>query len=82
MTHLTVKWRYIIQSMRADGQFLNVTAMAIGKDKSVVPRKLKRNVNQSDGLYNLRGIIRAQVSIEQCPYEFAFLNSASMSNCP
>ncbi len=52
MTHLTVSQRYTIESMLKVGYKQSEIALAIGKDKSVVSREIKRNCDQRSGSYS------------------------------
>ena len=51
MKHLTVEQRYTIWAMMQQGWKQKDIALAIGKDKSVVSRELKRNCNNRDRKY-------------------------------
>jgi IS30 family transposase len=51
MSHLTSEQRYTISSMLAQNYKQNQIALAIGKDKSVVSREIKRNSDQRNGFY-------------------------------
>jgi transposase, IS30 family len=51
MSHLTSEQRYTISAMLAQNHPQNQIALAIGKDKSVISRELKRNSDQRNGLY-------------------------------
>ena len=51
MSHLTSEQRYTISAMLAQNHPQNQIALAIGKDKSVVSRELKRNSDQRNGIY-------------------------------
>lgn len=51
MSHLTSEQRYTISVMLAQNHKQNQIALAIGKDKSVVSREIKRNSDQRNGLY-------------------------------
>ena len=51
MSHLTCEQRYAISVMLAQNHPQNQIALAIGKDKSVVSREIKRNSDQRNGLY-------------------------------
>lgn len=50
MSHLTSEQRYTISAMLAQNHPQNQIALAIGKDKSVVSRELKRNSDQRNGI--------------------------------
>ena len=51
MSHLTIEQRYTISAMRVLNCSQKSIADAIGKDKSVVSRELKRNSDQRNGVY-------------------------------
>ena len=51
MSHLTVEQRYTIEVMKSNGYKQKDIAKAIGKDKSVVSRELKRNRDKRSGEY-------------------------------
>jgi transposase, IS30 family len=51
MSHLTCEQRYTISVMLAQNHPQNQIALAIGKDKSVVSREIKRNSDQRNGIY-------------------------------
>jgi len=51
MSHLTGEQRYTISAMFAQNHKQNQIAIAIGKDKSVVSREIKRNSDQRNGIY-------------------------------
>ena len=51
MGHLTKEQRYTIESMNNRGYKQVEIAVAIGKDKSVISRKLRRNCDQRSGEY-------------------------------
>ena len=51
MSHLTSSQRYTIASMKKSGHSQKAIAEAIGKDKSVVSRELKRNRDLRSGEY-------------------------------
>ena len=51
MRHLTSEQRYTISVMLAQNHKQNQIALAIGKDKSVVSRAIKRNSDQRNGMY-------------------------------
>ena len=51
MSHLTNEQRYTISAMLAQNHPQNQIALAIGKDKSVISRELKRNSDQRNGIY-------------------------------
>ena len=53
MGHLTKEQRYTIFVMKQQGCKINFIASAIGKDKSVVSRELKRNCDKRSGQYNV-----------------------------
>lgn len=52
MKHLTVEQRYTIWAMMQQGCSQKAIAMAIGKDKSVVSRELRRNCDRRSGGYS------------------------------
>ena len=52
MAHLTEGQRYKIEALCETGLTQSEIAQAIGKDKSVVYRELKRNRNEISGEYN------------------------------
>ncbi|MDV7395242.1 helix-turn-helix domain-containing protein, partial [Arthrospira platensis SPKY1] len=52
MSHLTLEQRYTISAMRAQGYSQKDISLAIGKDKSVVSRELKRNCDKRNGRYD------------------------------
>lgn len=52
MSHLTSEQRYTICSMLQSGYNQSDIAQVINKDKSVVSRELRRNVDARSGLYN------------------------------
>ena len=52
MKHLTVSHRFTIESMLKAGYNQSEIALAIGKDKSVVSREIKRNCDQRFGSYS------------------------------
>lgn len=52
MSHLTLEQRYTISAMRAQGYSQKDISSAIGKDKSVVSRELKRNCDKRNGRYD------------------------------
>lgn len=60
MSHLTLKQRYIIQTLKNEGFKQNEISKRIGKDKSVVSRELKRNADQRNGKY------RAELAQKKC----------------
>ena len=51
MSHLTVEQRYTIEVMKSNGYKQKDIAKAIGKDRSVVSRELKRNCDRRSGEY-------------------------------
>jgi transposase, IS30 family len=51
MSHLTCEQRYTISVMLAQNHAQNQIALAIGKDKSVISREIKRNSDQRNGIY-------------------------------
>lgn len=51
MSHLTEKQRYTISAMMAQNISQTMIAVAIGKDKYVVRRKLRRNCDMRSGGY-------------------------------
>ena len=51
MLHITVSQRYTISSMLKQGYKQIEIALAIGKDKSVISRELKRNSDSRSGIY-------------------------------
>lgn len=51
MKHLTEAQRYTIEVMRMQGHKQKDIALAIGKDKSVVSRELRRNCDKRSGTY-------------------------------
>jgi IS30 family transposase len=51
MSHLTLEQRYTISAMRSQNCSQKSIAEAIGKDKSVISRELKRNSDQRNGFY-------------------------------
>ena len=51
MKHLTKEQRYAISVMRTKNYSLKEIAEAIGKDKSVISRELKRNCDKRTGEY-------------------------------
>lgn len=53
MGHLTKEQRYTIFVMKQQGCKINFIASAIGKDKSVVSRELKRNCDKRSEQYNV-----------------------------
>ena len=52
MVHLTVSQRSTIESMLKAGYKQSEIALAIGKDKSVVSREIKRNCDQRSSSYS------------------------------
>jgi IS30 family transposase len=52
MSHLTQEQRYTISVMKKQGYKQKDISIAIGKDKSVISRELKRNCNQRNGIYH------------------------------
>jgi IS30 family transposase len=52
MSHLTLKQRYTIEVMLNNGYEKKEIAIAIGKDKSVISRELKRNCDKRSGTYH------------------------------
>lgn len=57
MRHLTREQRYTISAMYKQGCTQKMIAQAIGKDKSVVSRELKRNRNEK-GKYTFSYAVR------------------------
>jgi IS30 family transposase len=51
MSHLTAPQRYTISCMLKEGYTQREIAKAIGKDKSVISRELKRNSDKRSGIY-------------------------------
>lgn len=51
MSHVTVEQRYVISRMLSKNKKLEEIGIAIGKDKSVVSREIKRNRDQRSGRY-------------------------------
>ncbi len=51
MSHLTEKQRYTIETMYTNGYTQSAIAQAIGKDRSVIHRELKRNCDKRSGNY-------------------------------
>lgn len=51
MGHLKLEQRYKIETLREMGKSLTEIGEAIGKDKSVVSRELRRNVDGRNGVY-------------------------------
>ena len=51
MGHITQKQRYTISCMHKNGYRQSEIAIAIGKDKSVISRELKRNSDSRNGAY-------------------------------
>ena len=68
MSHLTSEQRYTISAMLAQNHPQNQIASAIGKDKSVVSRELKRNSDQRNGIYksDLANLKYKQECIKKC----------------
>ena len=58
-SHLTIDQRYEIQHQKEAGKNQTEIAILIGKDKSVVSRELKRNMN-SLGRYKAKQAIEDQ----------------------
>lgn len=52
MKHITREQRYAISAMKQQGFKQVEIAMAIGKDKSVISRELRRNCDKRSGSYN------------------------------
>ena len=52
MKHLTVSQRFTIENMLKAGYKQSEIALAIGKDKSVVSREIKRNCDQRSSSYS------------------------------
>ena len=52
MKHITREQRYTISAMKQQGFKQVEIAMAIGKDKSVISRELRRNCDKRSGSYN------------------------------
>ncbi len=61
MKHLTVEHRYKIWAMMQQGSKQKDIALAIGKDKSVVSRELRRNFDNRSLKYN--------PDLAQCKYD-------------
>lgn len=51
MSHITYEQRYTIEVMLSQGQKQSMIAAAIGKDKSVISREIKRNKDGRSGKY-------------------------------
>lgn len=51
MSHVTKEQRYVISRMLSHNKTLSEIGLAIGKDKSVVSREIKRNCDQRSGQY-------------------------------
>lgn len=51
MAHLTLEQRYKVEAYKNTGISISQIAAFVGKDKSVISRELKRNADQSSGLY-------------------------------
>jgi IS30 family transposase len=51
MSHLTLEQRYSISTLLEQGFNQSLIAQAIGKDKSVISRELKRNSDSRNGVY-------------------------------
>lgn len=62
MSHLTSSQRYTISSMLEAGHSRKAICLAIGKDKSVLSRELKRNSDQRSGKY------RADLAERKCTH--------------
>ncbi len=60
MSHLTSKQRYTIAQIKSKKYSQTAISIAIGKDKSVVSRELKRNKDERDCVY------RSELAQKKC----------------
>lgn len=61
VSHLTQEQRHTISVMINQGYQQKDIAIAIGKDKSVISRELKRNCNRRSGIYDYALTLRKYI---------------------
>lgn len=71
MAHLTLDQRYKIEAYRNTGMSICKIADHVGKDKSVIFREIKRNVDQRSGLYKADLAERKAISRQKAKSKFS-----------